>query len=525
MTRPAVRALLTAAALLLLLALPGRAGAHAVLLATQPEDGAAHAVGSPPTAVELRFGEAVAVLRLVLVGPDGRTDLRASATVEGGTVRAPLPPALGPGAYALDWRIRSSDAHPVAGLTGFTIGDAAPLEVPAQAAADLAGTLAGVVRAAALLLLLGAAGAVVFDRLVAPVPASRRVRTAAATGGVLAIAALGLKGASLIGAPPSAILGAEAWTVAAASTAGRSAAVLVVAAVLLATGRRGLAAAGALAAILALPLTGHAAIDPQTAGALVLHGAAVAVWIGGLGPLAGVLARETPRRAARAVRRFSALALPAVIVLLTAGLTLAATQVGTPAAIGRDAYATVLAAKVGLVLLLLAVALDNRLRRTPALLRDRLGAARGLRIAIGAEATLVVGILGLTGLLATIPPPRVTDAHAHHATAPTATGRIVAVPFDGGLVLLEVSPARTGTNVATVRVLDAGGAPRAVPGVRLALAPADGSTGEATRELSAAEGAWTGRVVLPAAGRWTVRIEVLVDDFTRLSTGTVVDVR
>jgi hypothetical protein len=32
-------------------------------------------------------------------------------------------------------------------------------------------------------------------------------------------------------------------------------------------------------------------------------------------------------------------------------------------------------------------------------------------------------------------------------------------------------------------------------------------------------------VVLPAAGRWTVRIEVLVDDFTRLSTGTVLDLR
>jgi copper transport protein len=101
----------------------------------------------------------------------------------------------------------------------------------------------------------------------------------------------------------------------------------------------------------------------------------------------------------------------------------------------------------------------------------------------------------------------------------------VAVPFDGGLLLLEATPAVAGANAVTVRVLDRGGAPRALPGVRLALAPADGSTGEATRDLAPAEGAWTGRVVLPAAGRWTVRIEVLVDDFTRLSTGTVLDLR
>lgn len=519
-----MRHLMRAAALLLLLALPGRAEAHAVLLGTVPEDGAAHAAGAPPTAIELRFGEPVGILRLGLVGPVGRIDLRPAATVDGGTVRAPLPPGLGPGAYALDWRIRSTDAHPVAGLTAFTVGEVSAVPDRPAVAADVAGSLAGLVRAGALLLLLGAAGGVVFDRLVAPIPAPTGGRAAAMAGGLLTLAALGLKGASLLGEAPAAMLGPEVWTVAAASTAGRGAAALVLAAALLAARRRGLRLVGAAAAVLALPLTGHAAIDPQTAGALVLHGAAVAVWIGGLGPLAAVLARETPRRAARVVRRFSALALPAVIVLLAGGLALAAVQVGTIAAIGRDPYATVLATKVGLVVVLLAIATDNRLRRVPALRRDRPGAARGLRIAIGGEAALMVGIVGLTGVLATIPPPRVADAHAHAVVAPPP-GRSVAVPFDGGLALVEVSPARPGANAATVRILDPAGAPRTVTGVRLALAPADGSTAEALRELAPAEGAWRGRVVLPTPGRWTVRIEVLVDDFTRLSARTVVDLR
>lgn len=529
MTVRAVRAVLRAAvpaALLAvaLLALPGRAEGHAVLLSTQPGDGAAHATGSPPPAVELRFGEPVAILRLVLVGPAGRTDLRPVTTVDGGTVRATLPPGLGPGAYGVDWRVRSADAHPVAGVVAFTVGAATGAATGPAPAADIAGPLAGLVRAAALLLLLGSAGGVVFDRLIAPIPAPGGGRSAAVAGGLLALGALGLKGASLLGEPPSAILGADVWTVAAASTAGRSAAALLLAAALLAASRRSLRLLGAGAAVLALPLTGHAATDPPTVVALLLHGTAAAVWIGGLGPLAAILARDPPWRAAAAVRRFSGIALPAVLLLVGAGFVLAVRQIGSVDAIGRDPYATVLAAKAALVLALLGIALDNRLRRAPALDRDRPGAARGLRRAIGAEAVLVAGVLALTGLLATLPPPRVAGAHAHHAALPAA-GRSVAMPFDGGLLLLEVTPAVAGANTLTVRVLDRGGAPRALPGVRLALAPADGSTGEATRDLAPAEGAWTGRVVLPTAGRWTVRIEVLVDDFTRLATGTVLDLR
>jgi copper transport protein len=529
-TGRAVRAVLRAAVLaallvVALLALPGRAEGHAVLLATQPGDGAAHATGSPPPAVELRFGEPVAILRLVLVGPAGRTDLRPVATVDGGTVRAPLPPGLGPGAYGIDWRVRSADAHPMAGVVAFTVGAATTAAAPGPApAADIAGQLAGLVRAAALLLLLGSAGGVVFDRLVAPIPAPGGGRAAAVAGGLLALGALGLKGASLLGEPPSAILGADVWTVAAASTAGRSAVALLLAAALLAASRRGLRLLGAGAAVLALPLTGHAATDPPTVVALLLHGTAAAVWIGGLGPLAAILARDPPWRAAAAVRRFSGIALPAVLLLVGAGFVLAMRQIGSVDAIGRDPYATVLAAKAALVLGLLGIALDNRLRRTPALDRDRPGAARGLRRAIGAEAILMAGVLALTGVLATLPPPRVAGGHALHG-APPPSGRSVAVPFDGGLLLLEATPAVAGANAVTVRVLDRGGAPRALPGVRLALAPADGSTGEATRDLAPAEGAWTGRVVLPAAGRWIVRIEVLVDDFTRLSTGTVLDLR
>jgi copper transport protein len=56
--------------LLLALALPVRALAHASLLGSEPADGVS--LDAAPSSVVLRFDETVTLIALRLVGPDGR---------------------------------------------------------------------------------------------------------------------------------------------------------------------------------------------------------------------------------------------------------------------------------------------------------------------------------------------------------------------------------------------------------------------------------------------------------------------
>ena len=166
---------------------------------------------------------------------------------------------------------------------------------------------------------------------------------------------------------------------------------------------------GALLGVgLALATTGHAATaSPRwlTAPAVFVHGIALAFWVGSLAPLA--LAMRGPRQAAiEVLKRFSWVIPFAVAALLASGLLLAVVQLERPDALWTTSYGRVLAIKLMLIALLLAIALWNRLSLTPQVGEGRDKSRRLMRRTIIAELVLVVGILGVVGLWRFTPPPR-----------------------------------------------------------------------------------------------------------------------
>ena len=157
-----------------------------------------------------------------------------------------------------------------------------------------------------------------------------------------------------------------------------------------------------------LAFAGHAAAE----GLLqqlsdMLHLALAALWLGGLLPIAAVMAQaarapspESLRAAQRAARRFSPLGILCVGGLLATGLVNAWTLVGTlPGLIGTD-YGRLLLLKLAALLAMIAIAAINRQRLTPALAgSDAAAAARRLRRNALLEAGLGVLILVDVGWL------------------------------------------------------------------------------------------------------------------------------
>ncbi|HXW23149.1 MAG TPA: CopD family protein, partial [Xanthobacteraceae bacterium] len=132
---------------------------------------------------------------------------------------------------------------------------------------------------------------------------------------------------------------------------------------------RGLAAALLAAALLgALALVGHGGATPGTAGVIHLasdlaHAIAAGTWVGGLVPLALLLAAA--RRAGdgsalamahAATRRFSTLGLVSFAVLLATGVVNAVFLVGSVPALLGTAYGRLLTVKIFLFAVMVAIA-------------------------------------------------------------------------------------------------------------------------------------------------------------------------
>jgi copper transport protein len=111
--------------------------------------------------------------------------------------------------------------------------------------------------------------------------------------------------------------------------------------------------------------------------AMFLHGIGVAFWLGALVPSAVPvwLPKEAPLAA---LNRFFRTAIPAVGLLLLAGLALAIVQLESFEALVETKYGLILSIKPPLVAALLGLAAPNRFRLVPALARDRqVGATAG----------------------------------------------------------------------------------------------------------------------------------------------------
>lgn len=236
----------------------------------------------------------------------------------------------------------------------------------------------------------------------------------------------------------------------------RHALLLLVAALLLARGREGSTADWAAlrvevwllgaASLGALGWAGHAAaVEPGALGAALadaVHLVAACLWLGTLAPLSLLLqccAREAGAdsrpEAVIAVRRFSAVALGAMLALIATGLVNAWLQVGSVPALIGTRHGRLLLLKLLLILALLPVVLASR-RLLPALSGEvasvgRPAMARLARL-LACEWALGVMILAVVGAMALTPPGRHDGAWwplpfrlSYGAAAPGAQLRLV----------------------------------------------------------------------------------------------------
>ncbi len=543
---PAAFAIVLAGAVLGVL--PGHASAHAVLTHTAPHSNAT--VQTAPERVRLDFNEPVEAAPgtvRVYDADGGRVDRGVPRVPASGarSVEIDLREDLGRGVYTATYRVVSADGHPVSGGFAFGVGTAVATAGSRPDVADLlerssAGALVeglyGAARGlhyAALLLIVGA---VVFRLLVWPAGTdrawpSRLLAGAAALGFTAALAAIALQAALAAGVPLSRAFDGEVLRAALDTRTGeawlvRAATWWFVLVLLALFGKdpsrvtiAGLAAAAGIV-IATLPWAGHAGTQAP-AGVLVpadvLHAVAAGAWLGGLVLL---LAAFWPRAAAEdgaldATRRFSRIALPAIVVVVAAGVAEAWFYVGSVPALVQTTYGVALLAKLALVAVVVWLGARNRSR-----LRGAVPGAGALRRAMRAEVGLAAAVLAATAVLVRAEPPVAAGA-----------GPVVRELDLGPLrVQLDVEPAAAGPNDLHVYLFDrrTGEQVGRVQELEVRLEHRERGIGPITLDIPRKGPAHyellrAGALAVP--GTWHARVSARVTEFDEHTASTTFEVR
>jgi copper transport protein len=485
-------------------AAPG-AGAHAYVRSTSPADGAV--LKQSPKAISARYDEPVSTSAGALGVYDAsgkQVDLGRLSRPAGNAVAVAIDRPLPDGTYMVTWRVTSADTHVVTGAWVFSVGKrdavspslAAKLRSQGAVPARISFPFA-VVRFLSFALLLGCAGGAAALLLVlrsAPASTQRRlagVLVALASGlAVCAFAGIALEGAAGGGFGIRTALGSNVLSQVLSTRFGevwRWRAWLALAFALVALSlergwggpariRRGAIALLGLALVPTTSAAAHADVNGAATFAVdAAHVAAAAMWAGGLAfvALALVLTPATERwtLAARAVPRFSTLALGAFGVLAATGAANAALEVQSWQGLWDTSYGRLVLAKSALLLPLLALGAFNnrvsvpRMRAAVASVADR---RRFLRAA-AAELVLIAVVIGVTAALVGEPrpkdrPPRQSrSASVFRATSSVGPFRLE----------LAVSPAGAGKNDIDVQLATRSGTPASVADVRVAAALRD----------------------------------------------------
>jgi copper transport protein len=497
--------------------------AHASLISSQPEDG--DVLRESPERFILIFNEPVAPLRLQLVDRLGTTTALTEIVQHDKTVIVRPPGLLGQGTHALSWRVVSSDGHPVGGTLIFSVGQPDATTPIREAKSDpLLNTAIWLVRIAIFIaLFLGVGGAFFANRVAdkRPLPgrAEKHFGGLCAAGLLLVPLSVGLQGLDALELPLSALGQADVWRTGFGTSYG-SAALSAFGALLAAwlslilrAGASLLALAALAAAGLALAASGHAAAaEPQwlTRPAVWLHAVAVALWIGSLWPLA-VLLREDSTSAQRPLRRFSLIIPWVLVALIASGSLLAIIQVARVPALWTTNYGLILSMKLAAVLVLLALAAGNRFLLTRKAEAGDAIARRRLRRSIAAEIALALLIFALAAGWRFTPPPRAIVQEPQSEF----------IHFHSGTVMadLTLTPGRAGRSEGEIMIRDDNYRPMTPKGVTLIFSQPSSRIEPLRREAAAiGDDRWRiDDVVLPAPGRWRLRIEVLIDDFKKVA--------
>jgi copper transport protein len=503
--------------------------AHASLVGSDPADGMV--LADAPKVLKLDFNEPVSPLVLRLIGPDGQA-LTPAVTAENSTLTLAAP-LLRRGSYVLSWRVISADGHPVGGAVLFAIG--APSASPAVATLDTDPAVKAAIWGVRLLIYLGlffGVGGAAFIGLIArtrPLPGRTEAWIARAMAGGLAASVLspGLQGLDALAQPLSQIWRPDVWMSGLATSYSWSAAAAVVALLMglaaMQTANRaliGLFASLALAgAGLSLAASGHAAtVEPQWLSrlAVFLHGVGVAFWVGSLIPLLAIV--RAPGRGEGELARFSRVIPIPLAVLVATGGYLAWAQLDRPDALWTTAYGEILSGKLAFVLVLLSLAAVNRYLLVPRFSRRKRDAHRAdtrqpgavppLAVSIAIESAVALAILGIVAVWRFTPPPR-----ALIAAEPAS------IHFHGGKAMaqIEVEPVRARGAAMSIEVLDGTFHPLAAKEVTIFLSNAAAGI-EPVRRDAVSTGASSWRIDdlrIPIPGRWTLRVDILINDFEK----------
>jgi copper transport protein len=492
--------------------------AHASLTGAVPADGAV--VNAPPKTLSLSFSEPVSALVLRLISPDGQSKTLETFVLRDRTLEIASPGDLAAGTHVIAWRVVSEDGHPVAGSTIFSIG--APSSAPqiAQEAIDWP------VRTALWLaripmyvgLFFGIGGLFAVRWLIPGGDGGLPVMKAALLLGISGtVVSLGLQGLDALGAPLSSLPDHAVWRAGLATSFGQTVAVLSFAFLLALMTSSQAAVSGRAASLVAivagsaaLALSGHASsATPQwlMRPAVFAHVITIATWIGSLLPLAYALQRG--RDAARqALGRFSHLIPVCVAALTAAGLLLAIVQVQTFDAVLSTAYGNVLLAKTTLLVVLFLLVAANRWVFTKPAERGEPGAVRRLAYAVMIETMIVLAIFAVAATWRFTPPPR---ALAIAAAQP------VSIHIHAGKAMAEiaVTPGRAGVVEVSAIILAPDFTAITPKEVTFVLSnPQAGIEPMRRKATLQADGVWRAAdVIVPIAGRWRVRVDILINDF------------
>ena len=252
---------------------------------------------------------------------------------------------------------------------------------------------------------------------------------------------------------------------------------------------------------------GHAAAGGWPNGASVAsqwaHFAAAGIWLGGLAALlVGVRGAPSEEKAV-AIRRFSRLALVALVVVAATGIARAVDELSSWREIFSTSYGRAVLLKALLILALAGFGALHRRRSVPAAATD-LGPLR--RISQG-ELLLAAGALAVAAVLGAIPPPA-----AGQAAAPPG---IAVSGVDAGSTVrarLTADSPEPGPNRFVVRLTEImTGDPIGAGRVRLRFTPLDDPDVDATalRLSRLPAGGWAGTGDnLVFDGRWRVTVEL-----------------
>ena len=472
----------------------GAASAHAELLGVTPADGSV--VQDTPATVEVRFSEAISLTGgSARVLDRGASVVSGEPRVDGSTISIPLGGELPDGTYTVTWVAISEDSHPVSGATTFSIG-APSAGGGAIAAPTVPSAGWGVRFGAGALVAIAYAGAlvgvgawwflIVVDRDGEDGRWQRGVRLlagrAAVLGAVVAVASMPLRIARLGGGlgalRDNDVLGESLRGPIGISTAITAVGLLVLAGLIepASARRRPVVAIGALvvgfAALAGFAVEGHTRSQQPVALMFafdVVHLAAGAVWLGGIASLVVAFRRE-PEAASlgTAVRRFSAMAVGAVAVVVAAGTGMAIIVLPTLGDLFSTGYGLALLVKVAIVAGVIVLGAVNNRRLVPALkVAPAVGAAgrpaaRRLATVVTVELIGLLAVVGVTSVLVNRSPVSASaSASAPSAPVTTVAPDAVEVPLSSGAgtASYTVIPARTGQNTMELTLLDPSGQP------------------------------------------------------------------